>query len=186
MIAYAALGSNLGDRERNLLRAIKLLQALPGIAVERMSSIYETEPVGFSEQPCFLNAVIELNTELGAKELLRNFLHIERRLGRLRAQMRWGPRTIDLDLLYYGRALIREPQLRVPHPRVAERKFVLVPLAEIAPDFIAPDRQKSIAELLIACKDDSAVVSYAPKLVNLWRQLVIEFRGAGEISRAAP
>lgn len=128
--AYVALGSNIEDRDQHLQQAISLLHEQPGITVEACSSIYETEPVGYVDQSPFLNMVIELITELSAEELLVTMLAIENRLGRTR-DVRWGPRTIDLDLLLYGEHSLTTPDLIIPHPRMHERAFVLVPLAEV-------------------------------------------------------
>lgn len=129
--SYLGLGSNLGDRLTNLQRAVDLFAAA-GIRVRRSSRVYETDPVG-PPQPDFLNAVVEVETDLSPRELLRTCLGIEVQLGRVRDE-RWGPRTIDIDLLTYGRERIEEPDLVVPHPRMHERGFVLVPLGELDPD----------------------------------------------------
>jgi 2-amino-4-hydroxy-6-hydroxymethyldihydropteridine diphosphokinase len=126
-VAYVGLGSNLGDREGSIRRAAELIGA------RRLSSIVETEPWGIEDQPTFLNAAAELETELTARGLLDLLLDVERRLGRVRHGQRWGPRTIDLDLLLFGRETIDEPGLAVPHPYLLERPFVLGPLAELAP-----------------------------------------------------
>jgi 2-amino-4-hydroxy-6-hydroxymethyldihydropteridine diphosphokinase len=131
-IAYVALGSNLGDREAAIRRAAGLIGA------RRLSTIRETEPWGYADQPRFLNAVAEVETELGPRELLDRLLAVERELGRERTGPRYGPRTIDLDLLVHGGATVSEPGLEVPHPRLAERLFVLEPLAELAPDLEIP------------------------------------------------
>ena len=132
--AYVGLGSNLGDREALLRRAAEL------IGTARLSSIRETEPWGFEDQPRFLNAVAELDTGLTARRLLDRLLEVERLLGRERTGPRFGPRTIDLDLLLFGEETIDEPGLVVPHPRLHERRFVLEPLAELAPDVRIPGR----------------------------------------------
>ena len=131
-VAYVGLGSDLGDREAVIRRAAELVGA------QRLSTIVETEPWGLAEQPMFLNAVAEIDTPLTARQLLVHLLDVERRLGRERVGPRWGPRTIDLDLLLYGDATIDEPGLQVPHPRLAERRFVLAPLAELAPELEVP------------------------------------------------
>ncbi len=125
--AYVGLGSNLGDREALIRRAAEAIGAV------RLSTIRETEPWGLADQPSYLNAVAELETALSARELLDRLLDVERELGRERAGPRWGPRTIDLDLLLYGDQVIDEPGLRVPHPYLLERRFVLEPLAELIP-----------------------------------------------------
>ena len=143
--AYIGLGSNLGDREMALRQALAGLEELGAV---RVSSVRETEPVGITDQPRFLNAVAELNTELAARDLLDRLLELERTIGRNRTkETRWGPRTIDLDLLLYGDEVIAEPGLTVPHPRLAEREFVLEPLHELAPDLVLPDGRR-IEDLL--------------------------------------
>jgi 2-amino-4-hydroxy-6-hydroxymethyldihydropteridine diphosphokinase len=139
--AYVGLGANLGDREATIRAAVA---ALPG--VRALSSLRETEPVGLTDQPRFLNGVAALETELSARDLLDTLLAVERRLGRERRE-RWGPRTIDLDLLLFGEEAIDEPGLTVPHPRLHERRFALEPLAEIAPDALIPGRGR-VANLL--------------------------------------
>jgi 2-amino-4-hydroxy-6-hydroxymethyldihydropteridine diphosphokinase len=125
--AYVGLGSNLGDREQLIRGAAEL------IAARRLSTIRETEPWGLEDQPRFLNAVAEVETSLTPRHLLDRLLEVERRLGRERSGPRWGPRTIDLDLLLYGEQALDEPGLLVPHPRLGERLFVLEPLAELVP-----------------------------------------------------
>jgi 2-amino-4-hydroxy-6-hydroxymethyldihydropteridine diphosphokinase len=132
--AYVGLGSNLGDREATLRRASELIGAA------RLSTIRETEPWGYADQPRFLNAVAELETELPPGALLDRLLEVERQLGRTREGPRFGPRTIDLDLLLYGDQTVDEPGLRVPHPRLHERRFALEPLAELDPGLTVPGR----------------------------------------------
>jgi len=131
-LAYVGLGANLGDRERSIRRAAELIGA------RRLSSIHETEPWGYSDQPLFLNAVAEVETRLEPRALLDELLAVERRLGRERSGPRYGPRTIDLDLLLYGDRVVDETGLAVPHPRLHERLFVLEPLAELAPSLEIP------------------------------------------------
>jgi len=150
-IAYIGLGSNLGDREEALTAAVAALRANPGIAVVAESSVRETEPWGGVPQPSYLNAVVAVVTELAPAELLRELLDIERTLGRDRsAQVRFGPRTIDLDLLLYGDETVAEPGLEIPHPRIAERRFVLEPLVELDPGLVIPaqGRARDLLELL--------------------------------------
>jgi 2-amino-4-hydroxy-6-hydroxymethyldihydropteridine diphosphokinase len=143
--SFVGLGSNLGDRERNLLEAVGRLEE---IGLVRVSALRDTDPVGVVDQPTFLNAVAELSSDLSPRELLDQLLEVERALGRDRAnEERWGPRTIDLDLLLYGDEVIDEPGLTVPHPRLAERRFVLEPLHELAPDLVLPDGRR-IKDLL--------------------------------------
>jgi 2-amino-4-hydroxy-6-hydroxymethyldihydropteridine diphosphokinase len=139
--AFVGLGANLGDREAAIRQAAELLGAV------RLSSIRETEPWGYEEQPRFLNAVAELETQLGPRVLLDRLVEIERGLGRTRDGPRWGPRTIDLDLLVYGDEVIDEPGLTVPHPRLHERSFVLEPLAELDPELVVPGRGRVLALL---------------------------------------
>ena len=136
-IAYIGLGSNLGEREATLRRALDLLGAR--VRVDAVSSFRTTDPVGVTDQPQFVNAVARIETERSAPELLEVLLAVERTLGRERVE-RWGPRTIDLDLLVFGEESVDEPGLTVPHPRLHERRFVLEPLAEIAPRLVVPGR----------------------------------------------
>jgi 2-amino-4-hydroxy-6-hydroxymethyldihydropteridine diphosphokinase len=138
--AYVGLGANLGDRERTLREAVEALAAAEGVEVVAVSTVRETEPVGVGEQPLFLNGAVELGTTLTARELLELLLAVEQRFGRVRAPGEHGPRTLDLDLLLYGDEVIEEPGLTVPHPRLHERRFVLEPLAELAPGLVVPGR----------------------------------------------
>jgi 2-amino-4-hydroxy-6-hydroxymethyldihydropteridine diphosphokinase len=141
-LAYIGLGSNLGDREENLRGALERLNELGRV---RVSSFRETEPVGVTDQPRFVNAAAELETDLSPQDLLARLLEIERDLGRDRArERRWGPRTIDLDLLLYGDQVLDEPGLTVPHPRLDERRFVLEPLHELAPELSLPDGRRVV------------------------------------------
>ncbi len=133
-LVYVGLGANLGDREGTVRHAAELLGAA------RLSTIRETEPWGYTDQPSFLNAVAELDTDLSPSDLLEQLLEIETALGRTRAGPRYGPRTIDLDLLLFGEEIVDEPGLTVPHPRLHERLFVLEPLAELAPEAEVPGR----------------------------------------------
>ena len=140
-LGYVALGANLGDREASIRRAAELIGA------QRLSTIIETPPWGVTDQPDFLNAVAELETDLGPRPLLERLLEVERELGRVRGGRRWGPRTIDLDLLVLGDETSDTPALQLPHPRLHERPFVLVPLAELAPGLVIPGRGP-VADLL--------------------------------------
>jgi 2-amino-4-hydroxy-6-hydroxymethyldihydropteridine diphosphokinase len=136
---FVGIGSNLGEPERQIAAALDQLAAEDGIELVAVSSLRETEPVGYLDQPRFLNGAAQIETELPARELLERLLEIEARLGRLRGEgPRFGPRTIDLDLLVYGDETIDEPGLTVPHPRLAERRFALEPLAELAPSLEVP------------------------------------------------
>ena len=134
MIAYVGVGANIGDREATIRAAIA---ALPGVVA--VSELRETDPVGVTDQPAFLNGAVAVETELSARELLESLLMIERGLGRERGP-RWGPRTIDLDLLLYGGETVDEPGLTVPHPRLHERRFALEPLADLDPELAVPGR----------------------------------------------
>jgi 2-amino-4-hydroxy-6-hydroxymethyldihydropteridine diphosphokinase len=152
--AYVGLGSNLGDRAAHLLLGLSALSRLPKTHLLRLSPVYETEPVG-PPQPPYLNMVAELETELSPKGLLAEMLRIEKALGRERRE-RWGPRTLDLDLLLYGDLVLEEAGLSVPHPRLHERVFVLVPLLDLLPEGRHPLLGQSFAELL-ASFDASSV-----------------------------
>jgi len=142
------MGSNLGNREGTLRRAVELLEAEPGIRVAAVSSLRETDPVGYEDQPRFLNGACAVETQLEPHELLARLLAIEAALGRTRDGVpRYGPRTVDLDLLLYGQETVDEPDLTVPHPRLAERRFALEPLAELDPGMTLPDGRR-VADLL--------------------------------------
>jgi len=159
--AYLALGSNLGDRLETLQRAVELLDARPGIDVVRSSRVYETDPVG-PPQPAYLNAVVEVRTDLEPHALLKETQAVEDELGRVRAE-RWGPRTIDVDLLTFDEREIDEPELVVPHPRMHERGFVLVPLEELEPDPMLPGGRK-LSALRLAPNAVFGVRPFAPPL----------------------
>ncbi len=158
---YLALGTNLGDRAENLRQALVHLAAQ--VSIDTRSQIYETEPWGVTEQPRFLNMVVAGETQLDAPELLHFLKTIERELGRTPG-VRYGPRVIDLDILLYDDDLVRTPDLIVPHPRLAERRFVLVPLADLAPDLIHPELGISVRELLARLPDDESVKPYPVRL----------------------
>ncbi|MGI8615416.1 MAG: 2-amino-4-hydroxy-6-hydroxymethyldihydropteridine diphosphokinase [Actinomycetota bacterium] len=138
VVAFLGLGSNLGDRLTNLQAAVDALQTEPGLRVITSSRVWETTPVGGPPQPDYLNAVIRVETDLSARDLLDTGRRIEARLGRVRKE-RWGARTIDVDILLYDGEQIDEPDLVVPHPRMAERAFVVLPLLELDPDRVLPD-----------------------------------------------
>lgn len=148
MKAYVGLGSNLGDREETLRRALTLLEAEPGVRVVAVSSFRETDPVGLRDQPPYLNGACELECDLSPRDLLGVLLRVENALGRVRDGVpRFGPRTCDLDLLLYGDLTVDEPDLEVPHPRLAERRFALEPLAELDPALRLPDGRR-VSEIL--------------------------------------
>jgi len=146
--AYVGLGANLGDTERTLRRAVALLAAVHGVDVIGVSELRETDPVGLVDQPTFLNGAAAVDTTLSARELLDTLLGIERTLGRVRGE-RWGPRTVDLDLLLYGDEIVDEPGLRVPHPRLHERRFALESLAVFDSELVIPAHGR-VSELLTA------------------------------------
>ncbi len=145
--AYIGLGSNLDEPAAQVCAAFEALAAIPASQLQRRSRLYGNPPMGPQDQPDYVNAAAELATTLSPRELLEALQAIERRHGRVRGGRRWGPRVIDLDLLLYGNALIEEAGLRVPHPGLTERAFVLVPLAEIAPALVLPDGTTLVASL---------------------------------------
>ena len=148
MRAYVGVGANLGEREATILGAIDLLAVQPGVDVVGVSALRETEPWGPVEQPSYLNGAVALETDLDPRDLLDVLLDVERRFGRNRAmEVRWGPRTLDLDLLLHGDLVRDEPGLTLPHPRLHERRFVLEPLADLDPALVVPGRG-TVAELL--------------------------------------
>ncbi|MDI6809141.1 MAG: 2-amino-4-hydroxy-6-hydroxymethyldihydropteridine diphosphokinase [Candidatus Eisenbacteria bacterium] len=144
---FIGLGSNLGEREASLKAAIEMLSKLPQTLLIRVSSLYDTAPVGELDQPNFLNAVAIIETGLSPRKLLWNLLLIEKRLGRTR-QKRWGPRVIDLDILFYGNLIVEEADLIIPHPEIEKRAFVLVPASELEPEFIHPRKGETLSQLL--------------------------------------
>jgi len=143
---YLGLGSNLGDRENNLIAAVEHLSN--NLAVMKVSPVYETEPMGYKEQPLFLNTAVSAVTGLKPLDLLDMVKRIERDMGR-KPDFRNSPRLVDIDILFYGDSIMRTTRLIIPHPRIAERAFVLAPLAEIACDFIHPVLHKSVGEMLV-------------------------------------
>ena len=155
--ALLGLGSNLGDRLGTLQRAVDLLAAEPGISPSRCSRVWETDPVGGPPQPDFLNVVLRVEVDLTPHELLAACQRVEAALGRVR-DVRWGPRTIDIDILSFDALLIDDEDLTVPHPRMHERRFVLTPLCELAPDLRHPRLGATMRELLHRCPDRSRVV----------------------------
>jgi 2-amino-4-hydroxy-6-hydroxymethyldihydropteridine diphosphokinase len=152
---YLSVGANIGDLAENIRRAIAALSGR-GVRVTRVSAVYETEPVEMREQAWFLNCVVEAETDLGPQQVMDMLLEIERGMGRERTVPK-GPRLIDMDILLFGSSLVQTPGLEIPHPRMAERRFVLVPFAEIAPEVRHPILKKTIAELLAETPDRSEV-----------------------------
>ncbi|WP_017729472.1 2-amino-4-hydroxy-6-hydroxymethyldihydropteridine diphosphokinase [Halalkalibacterium ligniniphilum] len=161
-IVYLALGSNLGDREQFLKNAILYLSEHPHIIIKKLSSIYETEPVGYVDQDPFLNMVVEIQTSLDALSLLSVTQEIEEKCDRVRA-IRWGPRTIDLDILLYDQENMKMENLCIPHPRMWERAFVIVPLMELNSTLVSPHADKPITEVYGELADKEGV--------KLWKKI---------------
>lgn len=143
---FIAIGSNLGDRRANCEKAIEYLKYSPGVSVKKESSFSETAPWGVKDQPAFINAAVEIETDLAPRELLLLLKDIEGRIGR-KTRERWGPREIDLDIIFYGERIIKEEGLTVPHPQAHKRLFVMEPLAELAPDFVHPVLKKKVGDI---------------------------------------
>ncbi len=156
-IGYLCLGSNLGDREENLRQALALLS--PKADVEKLSAIYETDPVGYKEQPLFLNLVCRITTDLAPDELLHFVKNIEVQMGRI-PSFPHAPRIVDIDILLYDTAIMETQNLAIPHPRLEDRAFALIPLMEIAPDLIHPKLGKSIAQLANDARGRKGVQKY--------------------------
>lgn len=155
-LAYIGLGGNLGEVEVTLAEALWQIDALPQTSIRKQSKFYRTPPWGNTDQPEFLNAVVEVQTRMQPDVLLQRLLAIEQNFGRVRdGEERWAPRSLDLDLLMFGDSLISQPGLQVPHPRIAERAFVLVPWAEIAPRCVVPGL--GIVQDLLAVLDQSGI-----------------------------
>lgn len=166
---FLSLGSNLGNKRENLRRALDALKKAAPVKVVRASSIFSTQPVGKAAQPWFINQVIEVETPLSPDALLCLAKRVERDLGR-RGALRNGPRTIDIDILLAGNRVISAPRLVIPHPRMAERKFVLIPLKEIAPEAVHPVLGVEIAELLNRTADRSVVRKMEPRRTRAGRR----------------
>jgi len=152
---YIGLGSNLGNRLANIRKAIELMKQ-EGIEIVKESSIYETEPVGYKEQGWFLNSVVKARTQFSPEGLWKRLEKIEKVMGRER-EIKWGPRIIDLDILFYGNKVLNGKQLQIPHPELHKRRFVLLPLKEIAPELVHPVLNKTIGEILGELEDNSEV-----------------------------
>jgi 2-amino-4-hydroxy-6-hydroxymethyldihydropteridine diphosphokinase len=165
MDAYLALGSNLGDRQHYLRSAIKALQMTEGITVVQESPVFETAAVGYTNQPDFLNMALHIKTTLTPEKLLERALAVETELGRVR-EIKWGPRTIDIDVLFYGRLIINTETLIVPHPFLHERAFVLLPLRDIAPDWVHPLLRITVHEMAEQVSGKEGVHRWEKPLVN--------------------
>ncbi len=164
---YLSAGSNVGDRIGYLQQANILLKHTEGINVLDCSSLYETEPVGYKDQGWFVNAVLKIETCLDPQTLLSECMRIEKQLGRQREQeIRWGPRTIDLDILFYGDKLVSEDFLDIPHPRMHERAYALVPMLELDPDFLHPVLKKSVFDIHNDLENPEEVYLYGTRSNN--------------------
>ena len=163
---FLSLGSNIGKRENNILQAIILLREISEIEIITGSSLYETEPLGFKEQEHFLNIVLKLNTRLSPFALIRKIENIEDKMGKT-IKRRWGPRIIDIDILYYDNKIVKEKKLTIPHPRIHERIFVLIPMMEIAGDFLCPLTSLKITDIMDNCKGSESVVK-----LKSWEEII--------------
>jgi 2-amino-4-hydroxy-6-hydroxymethyldihydropteridine diphosphokinase len=159
--AFIGLGTNLGNREENLKKAIENIIMYAGDVIS-CSGIYVTEPWGFRSEDHFLNLVLRIATSLKPVDLLKHLLKIEMQMGRLRGTEKYSSRIIDIDILLYGNEIINKPYLKIPHPEIPERKFVLVPLCDIAPEMIHPVLKKTFKDLLEECNDESIVKRINP------------------------
>ena len=157
---YLGVGSNLGDKVSNCLRALERVSSSGQNYIEAVSSFYKTEPIGYREQDWFINCVAEVSTLLSPRALLQILQGIERRMGR-KQLFKWGPRVIDLDILLYGAEVVQEADVIIPHPYLHKRGFVLFPLAELAPDLLHPVLKKTIKELLKGIEEEGGVELYA-------------------------
>jgi len=158
---YVGIGSNVGDRKDNFLEALNRLTKLPDTKVIKESSLYESEPLGDAKE-WYVNGAIQIETRFKPDALLLKFKNIERAMGRKKVKKRWGSRIIDLDILLYDGLILKKKNLQIPHPEIQNRKFVLVPLSEIAPQVIHPELGVSISELLINVNDNKKVHLYRP------------------------
>lgn len=159
---HLSLGSNLGNREKHLKDALLLLSRYVGEEI-KVSPVYETEPWGYTDDKSYLNQVASIETDLGAREILEQINNIEREMGRVRGIERYSARTIDIDILFFNEQVVDFPDLKIPHPEIANRLFVLTPLADIAPDFIHPFLKVTIKQLLECCPDKCKIFRYKPK-----------------------
>lgn len=157
-----SLGSNLGNREEHLEKAQQLLRERAG-NITKVSSVYQTAAWGDTEQPDYLNIALQIETSLSAEDLMKTLLAIEKKLGRVRGEKRWQARTIDIDILCYEQLVVNTPDLMLPHPRLQDRKFVLLPMAEIALEWVHPILKKTVLDLLDICNDEGEVI----KMKNL-------------------
>ncbi|NLR58747.1 2-amino-4-hydroxy-6-hydroxymethyldihydropteridine diphosphokinase [Chitinophaga polysaccharea] len=158
--AILLIGGNLGDRTGNLQQAVHLIQETAGEVV-KTSALYQTAPWGAVDQPDYLNQGLEIRTNMDALTLLHTLLEIERKIGRIR-QQKWGSRVIDIDLIFFNDSVISLPELKVPHPRMQLRQFVLVPLLEIVPDYVHPGLHQTVRELAASCTDTLPASRYQP------------------------
>jgi 2-amino-4-hydroxy-6-hydroxymethyldihydropteridine diphosphokinase len=158
---FLLIGGNMGDRLQNLHQAITLLSATCGPVIQQ-SAVYETAAWGKTDQAAFLNQALLLTTELSPQELITTVLSVEEQMGRHRTE-RFGPRVIDIDIMFYNEDIINEPHLTVPHPQMQNRRFALIPLKELAPLFVHPVLKKTLEELLLECKDELPVIPYKMK-----------------------
>lgn len=156
---YIGVGSNVGNKKENFLEALLRVAKLPDTRITKESSLYETEPIGDAKE-WYVNGAIEIETKFKPEMLLKKFKNIERAMGRKKVKKRWGARIIDLDILLYDAAIVKKKSLRIPHPEMPNRKFVLLPLSEIAPQVIHPELGVTISELLINVKDDKKIHLY--------------------------
>ncbi len=161
-MVYCSIGANLGEREQTLRACVDALDAVESSRVTRVSPLYETEPVGEVPQPDFLNAVVEVETALQPEAFFAACLRIEQHFGRER-RIRWGPRTLDIDIILFGRRRVHTERLQIPHPRFSERAFVLIPLADLVPELIPPGYTQNIADLARFCPDQARIVRFDPE-----------------------
>ncbi|MBN2418135.1 MAG: 2-amino-4-hydroxy-6-hydroxymethyldihydropteridine diphosphokinase [Deltaproteobacteria bacterium] len=161
--AYIGIGSNLGDPYENCMKAVEAVKENPFCTVKALSPFYRTEPVGVEGQNWFVNVVLAVNTSLSSAELIEVLLDIEKKMGRTRSGIRWESRVIDLDILLFGNEIINDKNLTVPHPRMHVRRFVMAPMADIAPELIHPVKGKSMADLLQEIPSDEQEVRLMEK-----------------------